>query len=58
MKEVKELIDGVFDPQQARQELKAAEDAARYEVMSEKECFSGTQTPREAHAGARQAFGI
>ncbi|MBU3748093.1 MAG: excinuclease ABC subunit UvrB [Betaproteobacteria bacterium] len=36
VKEVKELIDGVFDPQQARQELKAAEDAARYEVMSEK----------------------
>ncbi|NDA92464.1 MAG: excinuclease ABC subunit UvrB [Betaproteobacteria bacterium] len=36
VKQVKELIDGVFDPQQARQELKAAEDAARYEVMSEK----------------------
>ncbi|NCW98677.1 MAG: excinuclease ABC subunit B, partial [Betaproteobacteria bacterium] len=36
VKHVKELIDGVFDPHQARQELKAAEDAARYEVMSEK----------------------
>jgi len=36
VKDVKDLIDGVFDPQQAKQELKAAEDAARYGSMSEK----------------------
>jgi len=36
VKQVKELIDGVYDPQQARQELKAAEAQARYETMSEK----------------------
>jgi len=35
-KQVKELIDGVFDPQQARQELKAAERQAQYDAMSEK----------------------
>jgi len=36
IKQVKELIDGVFDPQQARQELRAAEQQARYDTMSEK----------------------
>jgi len=36
IKEVKELIDGVFDPQQARQEAKAAEQQAQYETLSEK----------------------
>ncbi|MEK9776673.1 MAG: helicase-related protein, partial [Quisquiliibacterium sp.] len=35
-KQVKEMIDGVFDPQQARQELKQAETQAQYEAMSEK----------------------
>ncbi|MFT3803266.1 MAG: excinuclease ABC subunit UvrB [Burkholderiaceae bacterium] len=36
VKQIKEMIDGVYDPQQARQELKAAEAQARYETMSEK----------------------
>jgi excinuclease ABC subunit B len=36
IKQVKELIDGVYDPQQAKQELKAAEQQAMYENMSEK----------------------
>jgi excinuclease ABC subunit B len=36
VKQIKELIDGVYDPQQARQELKAAEQQAMYENMSEK----------------------
>ena len=35
-KQIRELIDGVYDPQQARQELKAAEQQALYEPMSEK----------------------
>ncbi|MBN9461124.1 MAG: excinuclease ABC subunit UvrB [Burkholderiales bacterium] len=35
-KQVRELIDGVYDPQQARQELKAAERQSRYDAMSEK----------------------
>ncbi len=35
-KQVRELIDGVYDPQQARQELKAAEQQSQYETMSEK----------------------
>ena len=35
-KQVRELIDGVFDPQQARQEQKAAEQQAQYETMTEK----------------------
>jgi excinuclease ABC subunit B len=35
-KQVRELIDGVYDPQQARQELKAAEQQAGYGVMTEK----------------------
>jgi excinuclease ABC subunit B len=35
-KQVKDMIDGVFDPQQARQAQKAAEEGARYEAMSEK----------------------
>jgi excinuclease ABC subunit B len=35
-KQVRELIDGVYDPQQARQELRAAERQSQYETMSEK----------------------
>jgi len=35
-KQVREMIDGVYDPQQARQELKAAERQSQYETMSEK----------------------
>ncbi|MGE0808493.1 MAG: excinuclease ABC subunit UvrB [Burkholderiaceae bacterium] len=35
-KQVREMIDGVYDPQQARQELKAAEQQSQYETMSEK----------------------
>ncbi len=35
-KQVRDLIDGVWDPQQARLELKAAEQQAHYGVMSEK----------------------
>ena len=35
-KQVREMIDGVWDPQQARQELKAAEQQAQYGLMTEK----------------------
>jgi excinuclease ABC subunit B len=34
-KQVREMIDGVYDPEQARQELKAAEQATRYEKFTE-----------------------
>jgi excinuclease ABC subunit B len=36
VKQVRELIDGVYDPQQAKQSLQAARDQARVELMSEK----------------------
>ncbi len=36
IKQVRELIDGVYDPNQARQELQAAERQTQYEAMSEK----------------------
>jgi excinuclease ABC subunit B len=36
-KEIRELIDGVYSPQEARQELLAAEGVAKYESMSEKQ---------------------
>ncbi|HMS81077.1 MAG TPA: excinuclease ABC subunit UvrB [Burkholderiaceae bacterium] len=36
VKQVRELIDGVYDPSQERKELKAAEERAQYETMSEK----------------------
>ncbi|MFA7665044.1 MAG: excinuclease ABC subunit UvrB [Burkholderiaceae bacterium] len=35
-KQIRDMIDGVWDPQQARQELKAAEQQAGYGAMSEK----------------------
>ena len=35
-KQVKEMIDGVFDPQQSRQQLEAAQQQAQYGAMSEK----------------------
>ncbi len=47
-KEVRELIDGVFDP--AKAELKAAEGAANYETMSEK------QVAREIKRLEKQMF--
>ncbi len=37
VKEVRDLIDGVYDPAAEREERKAASDVAEYEVMSEKQ---------------------
>ncbi len=37
VKEIKDMIEGVYDPQAAQQELRAAADQARYETMSEKQ---------------------
>jgi excinuclease ABC subunit B len=37
IKEVRELIDGVYDPSSQREERKAAAASAEYEVMSEKQ---------------------
>ncbi|MDB5763905.1 MAG: uvrB [Herminiimonas sp.] len=36
-KDIKDLIDGVYSPQEAREELQAAQDHAKYEAMSEKQ---------------------
>jgi len=36
-KEIRELIDGVYSPQEARQELLVAQESAKYESMSEKQ---------------------
>jgi excinuclease ABC subunit B len=36
-KRIKDIIDGVYDAEGARAELKAAEEQARYEAMTEKE---------------------
>ncbi len=36
-KTIRELIDGVYSPQEAREELQAAQEHARYEAMSEKQ---------------------
>ena len=37
VKHIRDLIDGVYNPQAARAELDAAQEHARYEVMSEKQ---------------------
>jgi excinuclease ABC subunit B len=37
VKRIKDIIDGVYNPDAANQELKAAQARARYEVMSERE---------------------
>jgi excinuclease ABC subunit B len=37
VKQIKELIDGVYDPQADKIELKAAEEQAKFEAMSEKQ---------------------
>jgi excinuclease ABC subunit B len=36
IKRIKDIIDGVYDSESAAQELKAAQESARYEAMSEK----------------------
>jgi excinuclease ABC subunit B len=36
-KTIRDMIDGVYSPQQARELLEAAEETTRYEVMSEKQ---------------------
>jgi excinuclease ABC subunit B len=36
-KVIKDLIDGVYDPQEARGELQVAQEQAKYEAMSEKQ---------------------
>jgi excinuclease ABC subunit B len=37
IKRIKDLIDGVYDPESARQGLRAAQSQARYDAMGEKE---------------------
>ena len=37
IKQVRDMIGGVYDPQQAQLELRAAQDQARYDIMSEKD---------------------
>jgi excinuclease ABC subunit B len=37
VKRIKDIIDGVYNPDAANQELKAAQSRAKYEVMSEKD---------------------
>jgi excinuclease ABC subunit B len=37
VKQVRDMIEGVYDPQQAALELKAAQEQARYESLSEKQ---------------------
>ncbi|HYD78778.1 MAG TPA: excinuclease ABC subunit UvrB [Paucimonas sp.] len=37
VKQVREMIDGVYSPQDAREELQAAQEHAKYEAMSEKQ---------------------
>ena len=37
MKEIRDLIDGVFHPQDSLQESHVADEQAQYDVMSEKE---------------------
>jgi excinuclease ABC subunit B len=37
VKQVREMIDGVYSPQDAREELQAAQEQAKYESMSEKQ---------------------
>ncbi|NJN40804.1 MAG: excinuclease ABC subunit UvrB, partial [Gammaproteobacteria bacterium] len=36
-KRIKDIIDGVYDPENARESMKVAEEQARYESMSEKQ---------------------
>jgi excinuclease ABC subunit B len=36
-KSIRELIDGVYSPQEAREELQAAQETAKYESMTEKQ---------------------
>ena len=36
-KEIRELIDGVYSPQEARLELQVAQESAKYDAMSEKQ---------------------
>ena len=36
-KQIKDLIDGVYSPQEAREELQAAQETAKYESMNEKQ---------------------
>jgi excinuclease ABC subunit B len=50
VKEVREMIDGVYDATASRQDLKAATAAAQYEVMSEK------QVSREIKRLEKQMF--
>jgi excinuclease ABC subunit B len=37
IKDIKDLIDGVYNPQEAQIELHAAQEQAKYESMSEKQ---------------------
>ena len=47
-KRIKDIIDGVYDVDEERKQLKAAQAHAKYEAMPEKDLETRAQAPREA----------
>jgi len=53
-KRIKDMIEGIYDPDAAKEELKAAQSEARYEVMSEKDlAMAIKRTEKEMMEAAR-----
>jgi excinuclease ABC subunit B len=53
-KRIKDMIEGIYDPDAAKEELKAAQSEARYDVMSEKDlAMAIKRTEKEMMEAAR-----
>ena len=54
IKRIKDIIDGVYDGETAARELKAAQEAAKYEAMSEKALAREIKRLEKVDAGTRE----
>jgi excinuclease ABC subunit B len=53
-KRIKDMIEGIYDPDAAKEELKATQSEARYDVMSEKDLTMAVKrTEKEMMEAAR-----
>ncbi|MDE3009319.1 MAG: excinuclease ABC subunit UvrB [Pseudomonadota bacterium] len=53
-KRIKDMIEGIYDPESARQELKAAESGARFDAMDEKQLTQAVKRlEKEMYEAAR-----
>ncbi len=57
-KRIKDIIEGMYEPEAAREQLKAAQEQAKYLAMSEKEVVEGDHAAGKGNAASREEPGV